>query len=250
MKQISIILLLIGFLTDSIYGQLISGSVSFENYDEPATGTSVYVKGTNIGTVTDVEGNYTLRIDSTHKTLCFRYIGFENVDIDINNDTIINITLHNEPKVFDDFIVTAYIKNIKPKIYGAINGQTAKPTETNESTNKIKLLSIRKNWLDTTSYNDWTRAIYDNINYPDSAFELGIQGNVYAKFKIDNIGNMVDLEIINGVDKYLDNEVYEKLTYSPKWTQNDINRFAPIKGKYYSVIFILPVKFRIIEDEK
>jgi hypothetical protein len=250
MRRIFIIGLLLWFFTDSILGQLVSGSVSFDNYDEPAVGTSVFVKGTNIGTVTDVEGNYTLKIDSTNKTLCFRYIGFESVDIEIKNDTILNVKLREEPKVFDDFLITAYVKRIKPSVYGLVNGQFEGPIKKAESTTTTKIIAIEKTWLDTTSLRDWIRTIFNNLNFPDSAIAIGIQGNVYAKFKIDNNGEMMDLEIIKGADAYLDKEVYDTLKSANKWTQSDLNRLAPIKGKYYTGIFILPVKFRIKEDEE
>ena len=67
--------------------QNISGTVrSFED-NEPLPGVSIYVKGTTLGTVTDLDGNYTLAVPSSASTLIFSFIGFVTQEIEVTGRT-------------------------------------------------------------------------------------------------------------------------------------------------------------------
>lgn len=52
--------------------------------DEPLIGVNVIIKGTSIGTTTDLEGNYTLANAPANGTLEFSYVGFEKLEAAIN----------------------------------------------------------------------------------------------------------------------------------------------------------------------
>lgn len=70
----------------------ISGTVTDQD-GEPVVGASVVVKGTTIGTITDFDGNYSLKVPDTATTLLISYVGFESQEVTIGGETSINITL-------------------------------------------------------------------------------------------------------------------------------------------------------------
>ncbi|MBI9055460.1 MAG: carboxypeptidase-like regulatory domain-containing protein [Bacteroidales bacterium] len=248
MNRVCFLLIIIFHFSNVVYGQIITGTVSFDNYTEPAVGAAVVFKGTTIGTFTDAYGNYKIDADSTHKTLCFSYIGFETVEIDIENRILIDVSLKNAPLTLDDFIVTSFRKTKKRPALGHTNGQVDSIHEI-QNYSETHFTRTEKSWLETTEYSNWSKFIFDNINYPDSAFKNNVNGNVYAQFVIDTVGRIRELEIIKGIDKALDQEVYKTLLLMPKWTKQELKNYSPIKGKKYSGIYILPVKFKIKEEQ-
>ena len=94
----------------NVYGQgetQISGTVrSFED-DEPLPGVSIYIKGTTTGTITDLEGNYSLAVPANTNTLVFSFIGFMTEEIDITGKTKVNLALVPDVISLGEIVVTA-----------------------------------------------------------------------------------------------------------------------------------------------
>lgn len=83
----------------------ISGVVT-DNQNEPLIGVSVVVKGTTNGTMTDLEGKYTIRAASKD-VLVFSYMGFVPKEMAVGNNTSINIVMQEDNIVLGDVVVTA-----------------------------------------------------------------------------------------------------------------------------------------------
>ena len=77
----------------------------------PLIGVNVLIKDSDLGTSTDLDGKFELSIPDTAKTLIFSYIGYENLEININNQTEFNIQLEEDAQQLDEVVVTAL--NIK-----------------------------------------------------------------------------------------------------------------------------------------
>ena len=60
---------------------------------EPLIGVSISIKGTTVGTITDLNGNFTLPDVPEDATLVFSYIGMTTQEIAIGNQTSINVTI-------------------------------------------------------------------------------------------------------------------------------------------------------------
>jgi len=84
----------------------ISGTVVDKN-NEPIIGATISVPGTNIGTITDIDGNYTLTAPRG-STLRFSYVGYNNQVITINNQTKLNVILKEDTKILDELVVIGY----------------------------------------------------------------------------------------------------------------------------------------------
>ncbi len=98
---------LIWMFATELYAQnvTVSGIVK-DPTGEPVIGASVTVKGTNMGTVTNIDGQYTLQCPAKG-TLVFSYLGMKPKNADINGRQQINVTLEEEATTLNDVVVTA-----------------------------------------------------------------------------------------------------------------------------------------------
>ncbi len=83
--------------------------------------------------------------------------------------------------------------------------------------------------------------IVKNVDYPDFAYEIGIEGTVYVQFVIDAQGFVTQTEIKKGADKLLDKEALKVISNMPEWKPGMQN------GHAVAVRMIIPIKFEIID---
>lgn len=96
----------------------VKGTVVDEN-GEPVPGASVYVKGTKQGTITDIDGRFTLSINPG-QTLIASFVGYLSVEKTVNqsNETM-TFTLVPDNKVLDEVVVTGYQTISKERATGS-----------------------------------------------------------------------------------------------------------------------------------
>lgn len=94
----------------------VSGVVMSEG--EPLPGASVLVKGTHNGTVTDVDGKYTLTVPAD-ATLVFSFIGLKTTEQKVNGRSVINAELIPDSEQLDEVMVVAYATAKKYSFTGA-----------------------------------------------------------------------------------------------------------------------------------
>ncbi|MDD4994271.1 MAG: SusC/RagA family TonB-linked outer membrane protein [Paludibacter sp.] len=98
----------------------VSGTVT-DNNGEPIPGVSVVVKGSNIGTLTNANGNYSLSNIQKDGTLRFSFVGMKTLEIKIGNSTSYNIVLEDQAITIDDIVVVGYGARKKESVVGAIS---------------------------------------------------------------------------------------------------------------------------------
>lgn len=81
--------------------------MSSEN-GETLPGVNVLLKGTNIGTVTDMDGKYSITVPNSTGTLVFSFIGFSSQEIPISGRNIIDVTMVDESQALGEVVVTAF----------------------------------------------------------------------------------------------------------------------------------------------
>lgn len=81
--------------------------------------------------------------------------------------------------------------------------------------------------------------ISNNMKYPASAKENGIQGRVTVRFVITSAGKITDVQIIRGIDPACDKEAIRIVKNMPDWEPGKQN------GKAVSVYYTLPIKFSL-----
>jgi TonB-linked SusC/RagA family outer membrane protein len=91
-----------------------------DEFGEPLPGVSVVVKGTNTGTITDFEGNYSLMNVSVGDVLQFSYIGMKTQEIPVGNQNIINISLVSDAIGLEEVVAVGYGVQKKATLTGAV----------------------------------------------------------------------------------------------------------------------------------
>lgn len=95
----------IGLVTAQI--TKVTGTVISEEDGLPVVGASILVKGTTVGTVTDMDGKFTLsNVPSSAKTLVVSFIGMATQEVAIKQT--VNITLKSDAEVLEEVVVTGY----------------------------------------------------------------------------------------------------------------------------------------------
>lgn len=139
----SVILLLTFFLCVMVYAQkrAISGVVVDKEMNEPLAGVNVLVKGTTVGTVTDLDGKYTLDADGK-ATLVFSYLSMKTIEEPVNGRTTINVTMVSDAEALQEVVVTAMgiKRESKTLTYAA---QTVGGKELNEIKNVNMINSLQ-----------------------------------------------------------------------------------------------------------
>ena len=97
----------------------ITGKVTSEA-GEPLIGVTVVLKGTTMGSSTDVSGNYSLNVPDNEGTLVFSYIGFETKEVAIGNATTLNVTLSPDAKALEEVVVVGYGEQKKETLTGSV----------------------------------------------------------------------------------------------------------------------------------
>lgn len=84
----------------------ISGTVVDTN-GEPLIGVNVSVKGTTTGTITDFDGNYTLKVTEANPVIVYSYIGYKSQNLALGDKNVLNVTLSEDTQIIDEVVVTA-----------------------------------------------------------------------------------------------------------------------------------------------
>jgi TonB-linked SusC/RagA family outer membrane protein len=86
----------------------VTGKVADAKTGEPLAGLNVQVKGTNIGAITDSEGNYSIQIHSADAILVFSHIGYKTEEFVTKGISIINVSMREVATELETVIVTAF----------------------------------------------------------------------------------------------------------------------------------------------
>ncbi|AWW28844.1 TonB-dependent receptor [Echinicola strongylocentroti] len=122
---LSRILCFLGLLLgQSAYGfqdRTISGTVISDSDNLGLPGVNVVLKGSQKGTITDIDGNFSIRVpDGSNNTLVFSMIGFEKKEISIGNSNQVDVTLSEDISSLDEVIVVGYGTVKKSDLTGAV----------------------------------------------------------------------------------------------------------------------------------
>lgn len=89
-------------------------------------GVSVLVKGTNKGTITGVDGGYTLVVPNNNAVLVFSFVGYESQEIAIGNQTSVDVKLKTDVKSLGEIVVVGYGQVKKSDLTGSVASVKAK----------------------------------------------------------------------------------------------------------------------------
>ncbi|MCF6241457.1 MAG: TonB-dependent receptor [Bacteroidales bacterium] len=119
MQKISLILFFL-FCTYSIYAQKeIKGIVTDANTGESLPGVSVLVKGTTVGTITDLNGSYALTA-TENDVLVFSFVGYKKQEVKVGNQETLDVSLVVEETGLDEIVVVGYGTQKKSDLTGSV----------------------------------------------------------------------------------------------------------------------------------
>lgn len=120
MKKNLILFLMLIFFSSSVWAQKeVTGKVTDSQTSEPIPGVNVFIKGTNIGVVTDVQGDFILAVPSDETILVFSFIGYTNQELAVGDKSVIDVVLETELLGLDEVVVVGYGTMKKSDLSGA-----------------------------------------------------------------------------------------------------------------------------------
>ena len=118
----------------------ITGNVA-DNNGEPIIGASVVVNGTKNGTVTDIDGNFTLVSNSETPTLNISYVGFDTQNIKVRPGQTIKVTLKENAQSLEELVVVGYGSQKKVNVIGSIATVDSKSLEARSASDVSNMLT-------------------------------------------------------------------------------------------------------------
>lgn len=175
--------------------QKVTGVVISEEDGQPVIGASVLVKGTQIGTITGVDGDFTLpNVPSSAKTLVISYIGMQTQEVDIKPN--IKVFMRSDSEMLDEVMVVAYGTAKKSAFTGSASVIKSETLEKRQVSNLSNALSGTVSGVQTQSTN----------GQPGTSATVRIRGigSMYASnnplYVVDGIPYEGDISAVNSQD--------------------------------------------------
>jgi TonB-dependent starch-binding outer membrane protein SusC len=127
----------------------VTGTVLDEN-QQSIPGANVFVMGTQIGTITNISGQFTLDVPAAADILVFSFVGYQMQEVRIGNQTIINVTLEPEILSMDEVVVVGYGAVLKKNLTTSISRVSADDVPKAVSSHMAQLLMGRAAGLQAT----------------------------------------------------------------------------------------------------
>lgn len=180
-----IMLCLVVFLCFPLFSQSqisIKGKVT-DTSSEPLIGVSIVIEGTTIGTITDLDGNYSLSVPSDESYLVYSYVGFETIKEKVDNRRVINVSLIESAQNLSELVVVGYGIQKKETVTGSVS--TVKGSELLKSP--------------VTNLSNTLVGRMSGVNAFQRSGEPGYDGSTIRIRGSNTLGNNDPLIIIDGV---------------------------------------------------
>ncbi len=161
--------------------QTVTGVVT-DSSNEPIPGVSILEKGTMNGTITQVDGNYSIEV-SDDATLVFSFIGFESQEVPVEGRSVINVVLTENITDLDEVVVVGYGVQKKKLVTGATLQVKGEDIERMNNTSPLQALQGRTPGVNISS----------TSGQPGADMKVTIRG-------LGTIGNAGPLYIIDGIE--------------------------------------------------
>ena len=189
---------------------MIKGRVTDEK-GEPLIGASVTYKGTNIGTITNMNGEFSLVKKDDKKRLTAEYIGYNPVEIRIDTSRTMLIAMNENKQALNEVVVVGYGAKKNKKSTTAGNVVTVKEQAKKEITPQPV--------IGKRSYQKYLK---ENLVRPTDDNCKDIKGEVVLSFFVDEEGKPQNITVIHGLCEFADKEAIRLVKEGPKWTSGKL----------------------------
>ena len=128
----------------------VEGTVYSKDSKETLPGVTVVVKGTTHGTVTNLDGKYSISVKPSD-ILEFSYVGYKKTDVPVNGQTKLNISLEVESKQLNQVVVVGYGVQKKSDVTGSLVSLSGKEMQETHQQNIASILQGRAAGVTVTS---------------------------------------------------------------------------------------------------
>ncbi len=205
-------------------------------HKQPVAGAIIQLEGSNQGVVSDLEGHFSIRTMRGTKAKV-QMVDFEDKSFTFGGNPEIQIYLHKEGAEEQTFYLletqegeqeATTVQSIEVTLSGVERTYTASRSEQ----------MPRFQGGDFSHFQSW---VMSQISYPEAARSEGREGTVYAKFTINEEGELLkeSIEILRSPDSSLSEEVRRVLEHSPRWEP------ATNEGVSKKTTFTLPIQFKL-----
>ncbi len=130
--------------------RIITGTVT-DDMGDPLIGVTVVVKGTTIGAITDINGNYEIDVPDDAKILVFSFVGMLTQEISIGNQTVISITMEAAYFDLEEVVSIGYMTQRKADLTGAVSIVPEEEVTKTQNSNLLQSLQGRIPGLNITT---------------------------------------------------------------------------------------------------
>ncbi|MBR1630428.1 MAG: SusC/RagA family TonB-linked outer membrane protein, partial [Paludibacteraceae bacterium] len=120
MKRIYLIICLLAGSLTTAFAQIIVRGTVVDDQNEPLIGVNVVVKGTSKGTITDMDGKFSLQINKNSDILVFSYLGYQNVEKQAETKRPMSILMREDKQALDEVVVIGYQDVRKRDLTGSV----------------------------------------------------------------------------------------------------------------------------------
>lgn len=137
-------------LSETAQVQTVEGEVRDAETNELLPGVNIVVKGSSMGTSTNISGEYSLEVSSPSDTLVFSFIGYETQEIPINERTSIDVMMSPAAISGEDIVVIGYGTISKSDLTGSVSSISSAEIQETPSTNVAEALQGKVTGMDIT----------------------------------------------------------------------------------------------------
>ena len=159
----------------------VSGVVK-DNGNEPIPGVSIQIKGTTTGTITDIDGKYSLNVSGDDVVLVYSFIGMKTQQITVGSQSTIQVSLLSDTEDLDEVVVVGYGVQKKKLVTGATSQVKGDEIAQRNSTSPLQAMQGQTAGVNITS----------SSGQPGEKVKVNIRG-------VGTIGNSGPLYIVDGV---------------------------------------------------
>lgn len=204
----------------------------------PIVGASVLIVNSTSGTLTDSEGNFTLKVGDDQR-ISVSYIGMKSVELSVKECLEKQI---KEVRLTSDADSGPQLTVVSQSSESASQKAPQHKT-TSEPQNTEEVFMVVENMPEFPGgLNACLKFLADHVAYPKEAAEKKIQGRVIVQFVVMKDGSIANARVIRSVDPLLDAEALRVIGLMPKWKP------GTQRGQAVNVKFTMPITFRLDKD--
>ena len=146
-KYLLIICCLCTYMLAFAQQRTVTGTV-VDDLGQPLIGVSILEKGTTNGVITDMDGNFSLKLTSENPTLVFSYIGYKTQEVPVGGKTTLNVTMSEDAEQLDEVVVVGYGVQKKSSMTASVSSVSSKEIVKTMSSNVASTLQGRMPGVD------------------------------------------------------------------------------------------------------